>query len=121
MRELANRLLRSLDKERPRYGYGRGGGPLWDERSRDAEGIRRVLRKAEFQEFGDNGSGFAVETDSETEGGPFLVSAAVSSDEDVRAVIAAYTRALTAQGWRVEPDSGPDFQPGIIEVTITSR
>ncbi|MDL4818678.1 hypothetical protein [Actinomadura opuntiae] len=101
-----NRLLRSLDGERPRFGYGRYGRPLWDERCRDAERIRRALRKAKIREFGEDG-GFSVEQPAE-DGGPYTVAAALDDDEDLEAVMADYRRALAAQGWRIGPDTGPD-------------
>ncbi|SNS80877.1 hypothetical protein SAMN06265355_13136 [Actinomadura mexicana] len=122
MRELMNRLLGSLDKARPRYGYGRGRRPLWDERNRDAERIRRALRRAGLKEFGEDGGGFVVENGED--GGPFSVAAALDPGLDgvnVRTVMDDYTRALTAQGWRVGPDTGPDPQEQILEVWITPR
>ncbi|MFC5186737.1 hypothetical protein [Actinomadura harenae] len=120
MRDLLNRLLGGLDHDRPRYGYGRGRRPLWDERNRDAERIRRALRKAGLKEFSDRHGGFVVENGEES--GPFSVAAALSpvlDQVDIAVVMADYTRALTAHGWRVGPDTGPDFQEQILEVWIT--
>jgi hypothetical protein len=34
------------DADRPEFGYGKGGRPLWSLRDRDAEQIRAVLRRA---------------------------------------------------------------------------
>lgn len=80
-----NRLLCSLDSERPRFGYGRYSRPLWDEQCRDAERIRRALRKAKIREFGKSG-GFSVEQPAE-DAGPFTVAAALKGDEDVDVVM----------------------------------
>jgi len=46
---------------RPEFGYGRGARPLFTVRDRDAEEIRKILRKAGRREFGGADGGFAVE------------------------------------------------------------
>jgi hypothetical protein len=89
---------------RPRY--GRGGRPLWTERDRDAENIRKVLRRDGRREwgkrFGRHRGGFVVEGD----GKPFYVACAaddVLDKLDTAAEVAACTCALTRAGYRVEP------------------
>ncbi len=50
------------DDQRPKYGYGLAGRPLWSGRDRDAEAIRRVLRRAGYRDGNDRSVGhFAVE------------------------------------------------------------
>jgi hypothetical protein len=104
---------KSTDEE-PAYGYGRGKRPLWTVRDRDAETIREVLRKAKRAEFSDAGGGFVVEGGENGE--PFLVACA---DEDLAAAgeVAAYTEALTAAGFRVEPEPDDDQ---MLQVWITT-
>jgi hypothetical protein len=89
----------------PAFGYGRGKRPSWTVRDRDAEAIREVLRKTKRAEFSDAGGGFVVEGGENAE--PFLVACA---DEGLTAAgeIAAYTKALTAAGFRVEPEPDDD-------------
>lgn len=48
--------------DEPLYGYGKAGRPLWSPRDRDAEEIRRVLRRGGFSDFDERHlEGFAVE------------------------------------------------------------
>lgn len=49
------------DAERPEFGYGKGGRPLWTVRDRDAERIREVLRRGGHREFSERSDGFVVE------------------------------------------------------------
>jgi hypothetical protein len=58
-------------------------------------------------------AGFVVENGQD--GGPFHVAAALYHDEaDVDAVMEKCKGALTAKGWQVGPDTGPDFQKQIL-------
>ncbi|WP_043478162.1 hypothetical protein [Kitasatospora sp. MBT66] len=93
---------READDDNPAYGYGPGRRPLWTERDRDAEEIRKVLRKGGRKEFGSRDGGFAVEGTSAGDGEPFLV--ACTGGRDQAAELATYTELLTAAGWRVEAD-----------------
>ncbi|MDC0773896.1 hypothetical protein [Streptomyces sp. HD] len=85
---------------RPKYGYGHGARPLFTARDRDAEVIRRVLRKAGCREFGGAEGGFAVE------GGrgeaPFLVASTLAVRTEPQ--LSLYREVLTGAGMRVEPD-----------------
>ena len=98
------RFGRKSTDEDPAHGYGRGKRPLWTVRDRDAEAIRDVLREAKRAEFSDAGGGFVV---GGQDGASFLVACA---DEDLAAAceVAAYTEALTAAGFRVEPEPRDD-------------
>ena len=94
------------DFEDPEFGYGEGDRPLWSVRDRDAEGIRRLLRKAGHREFSDVHGGFAVEGANSSEDGaePFLVSCADSDDEFVAIELARYAVLLKAAGYAVSAD-----------------
>jgi hypothetical protein len=50
-----------MSDNKPEFGYGAGGRPLWTARDRDAEAIRAVLRTAGRREFSQHRGGFVVE------------------------------------------------------------
>ncbi|SCL43850.1 hypothetical protein GA0070606_0041 [Micromonospora citrea] len=61
----------------PEFGYGKGQRPLWSPRDRDAEAIRRTLRRGGFVDFDERHlDGFAVEGANTSQDGtePFVVS-----------------------------------------------
>lgn len=91
---------------------GAHGRPLWNERDRQAEAIRVVLRQAGCQEWiggdelddNDDGQvGFVVESEN-----PFLVCCPDDDELDRHAEERRYATALTAAGYRVEPDEDDD-------------
>ncbi|MEU6753065.1 hypothetical protein ABZ914_43180 [Spirillospora sp. NPDC046719] len=101
----------------PAFGYGRWQEPLRTRRDRDAETIRTVLRKAGRPEFCHPGDGFFV--DGGRDGEPFLVACASRARRRTLspfAELAAYTTALTAAGMLVEPQTGPDASPLVLQV-----
>jgi hypothetical protein len=51
----------TMSDEGPEFGYGQGRRPLWNERDRDAERVRDILRGAGLAEFSDTRPGFVVE------------------------------------------------------------
>ncbi len=89
--------------DEPRFGYGKGQRPLWSARDRDAEVIRRVLRRTGFRDADDRHlNGFAVEGgDSE----PFSV--AYCADQDVQTTVSRYRVALQRAGLQVRSDPDP--------------
>ncbi|WP_331733150.1 hypothetical protein OG948_60290 (plasmid) [Embleya sp. NBC_00888] len=91
--------------EAPEFGFGRRGRPLWTERDRDAEDVRRVLRRARCREFSDRRGGFVVEGGAD--GGPFALACA-SESLPGRGEVARYAAALRAAGYHVEPDADDD-------------
>ncbi|MGW4412941.1 hypothetical protein ACWEJ6_53880 [Nonomuraea sp. NPDC004702] len=92
-----------MGDDKPEFGYGAGGRPLWGVRDRDAEVIRTVLRKAGRREFSEGQSGFVVEGGGD--GAPFLIACA--DDAVVCAQeLPRYEAALLKAGYRVEPDPG---------------
>lgn len=97
--------------DEPRYGYGRGERPLWSRRDRDAEAIRRVLRRAGFRDFDERHlNGFAVEGASSSEDGMEPFAVAYCGDTDAPAVLTRYQRALERAGLTADPD--PDRPEG---------
>lgn len=90
------------ETEKPRYGYGREQRPLWTVRDRDAEEIRKVLRRAKRKEFGTRDGGFVVEGGSDR--APFLVAAALDNAAAGTEEIKVYAEVLAAAGYRVEPE-----------------
>ncbi|QKG18495.1 hypothetical protein [Actinomadura verrucosospora] len=103
----------------PAFGYGRWRQPLRTPRDRDAEMIRAVLRRAGRPEFRRPGDGFYV--DGGNDGKPFLVACASRARRRAlspAAEIAAYTTALRAAGMHVEPQSGPDASPLVLQVRL---
>lgn len=81
--------------EKPRFGYGKDGRPLWSVRDRDAEAVRELLRKAGHREAGDGRGGFVVEGED-----PFSVTC---TDGELVAggELARYAQALRASRWQV--------------------
>ncbi|WP_205327074.1 hypothetical protein [Glycomyces sp. YM15] len=92
--------------DRPRFGYGRRGRPLWDERAFVAELIRRTLRRAWFRECGEFRLGFAVEGGHVGEDGkPMPFNVVCADDKRTRdGIIAKYERTLVKAGWRIVPN-----------------
>jgi hypothetical protein len=89
----------------PRYGYGKGQRPLWTPRDRDAEVIRRVLRRGGFHDVDERHlDGFAVEGGSDRQ--PFSVAYC----GDVAGTVGRYQAALERAGLRVRPDPDPAFE-----------
>lgn len=108
--------------EGPEFGYGKGRRPLWNARDRDAEQIRRLLRRAGCKEFGQkhrNGDrgGFVVEGG----GKPFHVACAMYTQDHSKVVreIARYWQTLTTAGCRIEPD--PQGDSAVWEVWLPSE
>jgi hypothetical protein len=101
----ASLTVQAMSDEKPEFGYGRGGRPLWTVRDRDAEGVWEVLRKAGHREFSDRHGGFAVEDGHD--GAPLTVACA---DDPVvsAAELPRYEAALRAAGYRVEPAPDDD-------------
>jgi hypothetical protein len=94
-----------MSDDKPEFGYGVGGRPLWTVRDRAAEVVRTVLRKARRREFGERHGGFVVEGGGE--GAPFLIACA--DDAEVCAQeLARYEADLLKAGCRVEHDPGDD-------------
>lgn len=90
--------------DEPRYGYGKGERPLWSPRDRDAEGIRRVLRRAGFRDFGERHlDGFAVEGANTSPDGPeeFSVAYCGPTNPDT---VHRYRELLERAGYQVDPD-----------------
>lgn len=53
----------AMGEDKPEFGFGVAGRPLWTVRDRDAEAIRTVLRTVDRREFGARQDGFVVEGD----------------------------------------------------------
>ncbi|WP_435204986.1 hypothetical protein [Micromonospora sp. bgisy143] len=89
--------------DEPRYGYGKGERPLWSSRDRDAEAVRRVLRRAGFRDVGERHlDGFAVEGASGDGPKPFYVSYCGYPKKP--GTIGRCVQALRRAGFEVEPD-----------------
>jgi hypothetical protein len=100
-----SRVTTVMFMDEPRYGYGRGGRPLWSPRDRDAEAIRRVLRRAGLRDFDElHPGGFAVEGANASEAGdePFYV--AYCGDAEAPATLRRYRLVLEQSGLRVSVD-----------------
>ena len=90
--------------DEPRFGYGKGRRPLWSPRDRDAEVIRRVLRRAGFRDVDErHPDGFAVEGANASENGPEPFAVAYCGDNDPT-VLARYRAVLQQAGWQVDAD-----------------
>jgi hypothetical protein len=95
----------AANEERPRYGYGRGGRPLGSSRDRDAEALRRVLRRAGLRDVDERHlDGFAVEGANASLDGPEPFSVAYCGTADVPQTVARYRTALEQAGYRVDAD-----------------
>ncbi|GAA0826808.1 hypothetical protein ACFQVD_11485 [Streptosporangium amethystogenes subsp. fukuiense] len=94
-----------MSDDKPEFGYGAGGRPLWTARDRDAEIIRAVLRKAGHREFSERHGGFVVEGGS---GGRSFQVACADDAETSALELARYSDDLRTAGYRVEPDAGDD-------------
>jgi hypothetical protein len=93
--------------DEPRYGYGKGQRPLCSPRDRDAEVIRRVLRRAGFRDFDERHlDGFAVEGASSGDNEPFAV--AYCGETDGPTTLVRYQRVLQRAGLRVSTDPKDD-------------
>ncbi|MEV6967567.1 hypothetical protein AB0M47_20930 [Hamadaea sp. NPDC051192] len=108
-------MTSSGDGDRPRFGVGKFGRPLWSSRDRDAERVRGTLRSAGFRDYGVRHlDGFAVEGTSAGDGEPLYV--AFCGDSGQAAVrLAAYRVVLQRRGFGVEPDL-QDAQSLIVRV-----
>jgi hypothetical protein len=95
----------------PRFGYGAGARPLWNERDRDAEQIRITLRDAGHREFSDRRGGFVVEGGGS--GAPFLVACTFMNDAAAAKETISYIRTLNGAAFQVRTD--PDDER-ILEV-----
>jgi hypothetical protein len=97
--------MTSVDDERPRYGYGRGGRPLGSPRDRDAEALRRVLRRAGLRDFDERHlNGFAVEGANNSVDGPEPFSVAYCGTADRSETVARYLAVLERAGYHVDAD-----------------
>ncbi|MFF0182613.1 hypothetical protein ACFYPF_26340 [Micromonospora sp. NPDC005223] len=95
-----------MDTEQPQYGYGRDGRPLGSPRDRDAEALRRALRRAGLRDFDERHlDGFAVEGANASLDGPESFSVAYCGTSDVPQTMARYRTALEQAGYRVDADS----------------
>ncbi|MEH0826296.1 MULTISPECIES: hypothetical protein [unclassified Micromonospora] len=94
-----------MDTEQPRYGYGRGGRPLGSSRDRDAEALRRVLRRAGLRDVDERHlDGFAVEGANASLDGPEPFSVAYCGTADVPQTMAHYRTVLERAGYQVDAD-----------------
>jgi hypothetical protein len=93
------------DSTEPRFGYGLNDRPLWSQRDRDAEDVRRVLRGAGCVEWSGEPpyhDGFVVEGGDDGE--PFAVACTLDDRTAARAEVMRYRDALRAGEYRVQPD-----------------
>ncbi|MEV5210880.1 hypothetical protein AB0K35_25730 [Micromonospora sp. NPDC053740] len=94
-----------MDEKQPRYGYGRGLRPLWSPRDRDAEAIRRVLRRAGLRDVGERHlNGFAVEGANSSTDGPEPFAVAYCGTADQPEMTVRSRRVLERTGYQVEAD-----------------
>ena len=97
------------DSTAPRFGYGLNDRPLWSQRDREAEEVRKVLREAGCIEWSDlppDHDGFAVEGGGDGE--PFAVACTLDDPTAARAEVQRYTNALRAAAYRVQLDPDDD-------------
>ncbi|MEU0516311.1 hypothetical protein [Streptosporangium sp. NPDC006007] len=94
-----------MSQGKPEFGYGEGRRPLWTACDRDAEAVRKALRKAGRREFGQGHGGFVVEGGGE--GVPFLLACANDAEISVQELV-QYEAVLIKAGYRIEPDPGDD-------------
>lgn len=94
-----------MGEDKPEFGFGAVGRPLWTVREHDAEVIRAALRTAGRREFGERQDGFVVEGGHD--GAPFVI--AYTGDAEASAAeLARYEAALLTAGYRVELDPVDD-------------
>ncbi|MFY1599502.1 hypothetical protein [Micromonospora sp. WMMD737] len=94
-----------VDAEHPQYGYGRGERPLWSARDRDAETLRKLLRRAGLRDFDERHlDGFAVEGANASQDGPEPFVVTYCGTDDVPEAVARYRAVLERAGYQVEPD-----------------
>ncbi|MBM0233192.1 hypothetical protein JNW91_15765 [Micromonospora sp. STR1_7] len=97
--------MTAANEERPRYGYGRGGRPLGSSRDRDAEALRRVLRRAGLRDFDERHlDGFAVEGANSSLDGPEPFSVAYCGTAGVPEAMTRYRAVLQQAGYQVDVD-----------------
>ncbi|WP_182886005.1 hypothetical protein [Microbispora sp. H10885] len=96
----------TISDDKPEFGYGAGGRPLWTARDLDTEVIRTVLREAGRREFSERHGGFVVEGGGD--GGPFQVACADDTAASAREELARHSDDLRKAGYRVEPDADDD-------------
>ena len=85
------------DSAEPRFGYGLNDRPLWSQRDREAEEVRKVLREAGCIEWSDlppDHDGFAVEGGGDGE--PFAVACTLDDPTAARAEVPRATVGATA-------------------------
>lgn len=91
--------------DEPRYGYGRDRRPLWSPRDRDAEAVRRALRRAGFRDFTDrHPDGFAVEGANASQDGPEPFGVMHCGYPEQPAMVGRYADALERAGFQVGAD-----------------
>ncbi|MFF4624164.1 hypothetical protein [Nonomuraea jabiensis] len=97
-----------MGEDKPEFGFGAAGRPLWSVRDRDAEAIRSVLRTAGRREFGERQDGFVVEGGND--GAPFVIACTGNAEAAgvAAAELARYEAALLTAGYRVELDPADD-------------
>ncbi|MEU0082009.1 hypothetical protein ABZY58_29255 [Micromonospora tulbaghiae] len=92
-----------MDTEQSQYGYGRGGRPLVSSRDRDAEALRRALRRVGLRDFDERHlDGFSVEGANASLDGPEPFSLAYCGTSDVPQTVARYRMVLEQAGYRVD-------------------
>jgi hypothetical protein len=97
------------DDERPAFGYGKHGRPLWSVRDRDAETIRALLRRAGHREFSERRGGFAVEGANASQDGPEPFSVTCTDDKLLAGgELSRYSALLRGAGYRVLADPQDD-------------
>ncbi|WP_282090224.1 hypothetical protein [Streptomyces tendae] len=79
---------------------------MWTERDRDAEEIRKVLRKANHKEFGQKDGRFVVEGGGD--GKPFSLACTIGDQAAALEEVRLYREALAAVGFRAEQDLEDD-------------
>ncbi|NRQ37093.1 hypothetical protein HII36_35435 [Nonomuraea sp. NN258] len=84
-----------MSDDKPEFGFGASGRPLWTARDRDAEVVRTVLRKAGRREFSEGHAGFVVEGGGD--GKPFHVASAGAAEESAQE-LARYSDDLRKAG-----------------------
>jgi hypothetical protein len=107
--------------DKPRFGHGRRGRPLWDERAFVAELIRRTLRRSWHRECGEFRLGFAVEGGHQGDDGKPMPFNVVCADDQLRrkGIHAKYEQAPVRAGWRVVPNVYTDDPNDMLCVDAT--
>jgi hypothetical protein len=99
----------SDDEDRPAFGFGAGGRPLWSVRDKTAEDLRALLRRAGHREFSDRRGGFVVEGANASLDGPEPFSITCTDDKLLAAgELGRYSALLRGAGYRVVADPDDD-------------